>query len=97
MNRYMKNTHTGSIHIYEPAWLAQEDHNFVECDAEGRYLNPVIEDESSIVDGDDKPKAKSKSKPKAKLEEPKSDIDMALEEAIEAAEEALSADASNIK
>lgn len=101
-NRYMKHTKTGTIHIYEPSWLRQEDHSFVECDEHGNYLNAPIEGEASVVTETKTVVKKAAAKKNPTAKKPTADkkpvanteADAAVEAAIEAAAAALSADAS---
>lgn len=103
-NRYMKHTKTGTIHIFEPSWLRQEDHSFVECDEHGNYLNDPIEGESTVVTPakavTKKTTAKTTTKKAATKPKTvnkvvaKTEADAAVDAAIDAAAEALSKDAS---
>jgi hypothetical protein len=93
MNRFIKHQTTNTLHIYNPAWLAVDNHGFVECDAQGKLIQPAIEGEFEVEVEDLKAEVKKGVAAKAKkaplgLQDA---ADAAINDAIDAA---LMADAS---
>lgn len=94
MNRYMKDLNSGTMHIYQPAWLSSPDCKFVECDELGKIIDTATEVEVKPIAELIVPSVE----PEIVVVKPKkpdlSDAENAIAEAIAEAEQALSADAS---